>query len=234
MLVPYAKSGSIKKLATELSSRLGYKVFRVSKERIRNRLGFLWPIPKNKLEQLTLLSNANVPTVEYTSDVTVARQWIADGDIVLCRTLLSSHSGKGIVVAEEESQLVPCRLYTKYFKKKKEFRVHILNGSVIDVQEKRKKRLDGLAHDPRIRNHLTGYIYARDNVAEPEGLRGLAVSAAAAIGYTSGGVDIAYNQHYNQMKVLEMNTTPGMEGRTLQIWADAIINWKDSHAMRSL
>src|SRR3546814_19093490 len=43
---------------------------------------------------------------------------------IVCRTVLSGHSGVGIVIADNRDDLVPANLYVKYVKKKEEYRVH--------------------------------------------------------------------------------------------------------------
>src|SRR3546814_4059300 len=42
---------------------------------------------------------------------------------IVCRTVLSGHSGVGIVIADNRDDLVPANLYVKYVKKKEEYRV---------------------------------------------------------------------------------------------------------------
>src|ERR1700693_1435258 len=70
--------------------------------------------------------------------------WTTDKDVagtygtVVCRTVLNGHSGRGIVVADSPEAVVDAPLYTGYIKKISEFRVHVVNGEVIDVQQKKK------------------------------------------------------------------------------------------------
>jgi glutathione synthase/RimK-type ligase-like ATP-grasp enzyme len=139
--------------------------------------------------------------------------------------LLRGSEGRGIVVAETAAQMVAAPLYTKYVKKKREFRVHVLNGQVIDVQEKRRRREFDGERDTRIRNLANGYVFCRDGITVPPGLSDLAISATVALGYNLGAVDIAFNEHHNRLVVLEVNSTPGMEGTTLEKYATAIVEW---------
>jgi glutathione synthase/RimK-type ligase-like ATP-grasp enzyme len=62
-------------------------------------------------------------------------------------------------------------------------------------------------------------------VVEPTGLRDLAVRATAALGYSLGAVDIAFNEHHNQLVVFEVNAAPGMQGSTLENYANTIVEW---------
>lgn len=157
---------------------------------------------------------------DWCEDIDTARKWIEGGSTVVCRTLLTSHSGNGIVVAETPEQLVKCLLYTKYVKKKKEFRVHVFNGSVIDVQEKRKR--PGVESNPKIRNLANGWVYCKENIKEPDSLRETAIKVIKASNLTFGAVDIIWNEKENRCYVLEVNCAPGLEGTTIESYGVAI------------
>lgn len=224
VLVPN-KMGSrgAKALAETLSEKLGYKVLRVKPERVRGRPFFRLHAGLDKLTQLNRFNENNVSCPEYTNSRDTAVSWIRDGSAVMCRTLLRASEGRGIVVAETEEQLVNAPLYTRYVPKKQEFRVHVLNGQVIDVQMKKKRRGFEDERNTKIRNLANGYVFCRDGISEPEDLRRLAIRATASLGYTLGAVDIAYNVKRNQLVVLEVNANPGMQGATLENYANAIL-----------
>ena len=224
VLVPNnPKSKAAKLLANTLSEHLGYKVWRVSPWRVRNRKAFVFPKGTDKLTQLTLFNHNEIPCPEFTRDIATASSWTADGDTVICRRLLRGSEGRGIVVAETPEQVVPAPLYTKYVKKKAEYRVHVIDGEAIDVQQKKKKRdFDKDARDTKIRNTANGYVFCRDGINPPDGIRELAVRAVTCLGYRIGGVDIAYNEKRGSLIVLEVNANPGMEGTTLDNYASCI------------
>lgn len=218
-------SRSAKALAGVLSEKIGHKVFRVRPGDIRGRVAFQLREGTDKLTQFRRFQEHGISCPEWTTDHSTARSWLVDRGAVVCRTLLRGSEGRGIVVAETPEQLVQAPLYTRYIKKKKEFRVHVLNGEVIDVQEKRRKaEFDG-ERDARIRNVANGYVFCRGDIVEPEQLRPLALAATAALGYGMGAVDIGFNERSNTCFVLEVNSTPGMEGTTLQKYSDAIVRW---------
>jgi glutathione synthase/RimK-type ligase-like ATP-grasp enzyme len=216
-------SQSAKRLAVTLSTKLGYKVFRVPANRVRGRTPFQLLPGTDKLTQLNKFNTNEVSCPEYTRDRGVAAEWIDSGASVVCRTLLRASEGRGIVVAETKEQLINAPLYTKYVPKKEEYRVHVLDGAVIDVQIKRKKRGFENERDTKIRNLANGYVFCRDGITEPPALRPLAVAATRALGYRLGAVDIARNVKRDKLVVLEVNANPGMQGTTLEKYADQII-----------
>lgn len=226
VLVPNSKgSKSARLLADLLTQKLRHKVFRVAANRVNGRIPFVYSQALDKLQQFRRFADANVSCPEFTDSLATARNWAANGDVVVCRTLLRSSEGKGIVIAENRDQVVAAPLFTKYVKKKKEFRVHVLNGTVIDVQEKRKRRGGEDNGNVRIRNLANGYVFCRDGVVEPHNLRELALQAVRAVGYSLGAVDIVFNERSNTCYVLEVNACPGMQGTTLEVYANALANW---------
>ncbi len=181
----------------------------------------------NKLSAFQLFKNHSIPTPDFTTDVAVAQRWIQDNATVVCRTVLNGHSGRGIVLVDTVDKLVQAPLYTKYKKKRKEFRVHVFKNQVIDVAEKRKRKIEHRPpdFDGYIRNLANGWVFCRDNVTKPADLDGLAIAACNALGLDFGAVDIIWNERDNKCYVLEVNTAPGLQGTTLENYARAIYSW---------
>lgn len=225
VLVPNNRgSSAARDLAKVLSEKVGHKVWLVRPDRIGHRTPFMLRSGTDKLTQLQRFENAGVAHPIYTTDRRVAVSWLPDTPVV-CRTVLHGSQGVGIIIGEDERSVVDAPLYTQYFKKKREYRVHVLNGEVIDVQEKRARAgFDG-KRDTRIRNLANGYVFCRDAIVEPAGLRELAIRATQSLDYALGAVDIAYNEHHDNLVVFEVNSNPGMQGTTLQKYADAITTW---------
>jgi glutathione synthase/RimK-type ligase-like ATP-grasp enzyme len=163
---------------------------------------------------------------QFTTELDTAKQWIQDGQVVVCRRTLSGHSGAGIVLAKTVDELVAAPLYVVYVRKQKEFRVHVAFGEVIDVQEKRKRQEVAKEDvDFQIRNHQTGWVYCREDIVEPNGLRELALAATKKIGLEFSAVDIIWNEKSNTCYCLELNTAPGLEGTTVERYADAFVRY---------
>lgn len=176
---------------------------------------------KRSFFQEVAQGNCRIP--DWTCDPNVARQWIDQGAIVVARTILNGHSGAGIEILELGRPFVEAPLYTKYVKKEKEFRVHFAFGSQIDVQRK-IKRPDFIGEPNwRVRNHQNGFIYVRDNIVVPQDVFTQALQAFTASGLDFGAVDVIWNEYEQKAYVLEINTAPGITGRSVQGYKEAFL-----------
>lgn len=177
----------------------------------------------NKLSTFEAFRN-DVPRPDWTTDRNVARGWFDhEGAKVVCRTLLNASEGRGIVIARNADELVNAPLYVKFFAKRDEFRFHIFNGEIIDVAQKRLRNgaRDNPNRNPYVRNTANGWIFAHNDVHYPDAAREAALQAVRALGLSFGAVDLAVNDR-GTVKVFEVNTAPGIEGQTIQRYADAI------------
>lgn len=187
-----------------------------------------WGVPTGgKIRQLTDLAAADVSVVTTSVNREDAEQWIEEGSRVVCRTILNGHGGAGIVLASTVEELVDAPLYTKYTKKKREFRIHVVLGGdeVIgfSVREKRR-RADwqemGEQFNKFIRNHDNGWVFAatlREDM--PVGVVDTAVAAVRALGLKMGAVDCGWHPDSDTV-VYEVNTAPGCDDVTAQWYAD--------------
>jgi len=179
----------------------------------------------NKLLTFVALKEESVSTPEWTQSPETADKWITqEGCRVYGRKNLTGHSGQGIVILEEELTMPRdlCPLYTKATKAKYEYRIHVMDGEVIDQQQK-KKREGHEGGTVGIRNHANGWVFAREGVTVPEVVREQAIKAVQALGLDFGAVDVGYNELNGKAFVYEVNTAPGLEGTTLQRYAEGII-----------
>lgn len=139
---------------------------------------------------------------------------------IVCRTILNGHSGAGIVIANTRDELVPCRLYVQYKKKKHEYRIHLgwTEGRGI-VQIDAQKKVIPAGTEPlntQVRNHGNGYIYARENIVIPNSVMSVARQCFEELSLDFCAVDVIYNEYYDKAYVLEVNTAPGLEGQTVE------------------
>lgn len=180
---------------------------------VTNKLKFF-----RRVSDLDVENRPRIP--HWTQNKEEALGWIQDGKVAFARTKLTGHSGEGIVILENEQDVVSIAdntLIVKYVPKKREFRLHFFEGEVFDIQEKKRSR-DVPEEDVnwRIRSHGNGFIYSRNDMDEvPADVRSQADKTIGCLALTFGAIDIIYNQHHNEAWVLEVNSAPGLEGTTL-------------------
>ena len=175
-------------------------------------------VASNKLRSFEAFRAADVSIPDFWTDRAAIP---ADAYPIVCRTVLSGHSGAGIVIADKAEALVAAPLYVRYVPKQDEYRIHVFQGNVIATQRK-ARRLDVENPNWRVRNHGNGFIFARDGIVAPESVVLAAVSACAALGLDFGGVDVVWNERRQAAYVLEINTACGLEGATVDDYATAI------------
>lgn len=178
----------------------------------------------NKLHYMQALTPQleNLIPLWATSKAT-AEKWIREGFKVYCRTLLSSKEGKGIVVASTVDELVNAPLYTCQFKHAREYRVHIVNGKVIKLVQKRKR--NGSNANPLIRSNNDWVFSVNLGGTEREHVvvRETSLRVFSALGIDFGALDVLYSVKQNRAIVLECNTAPGVDNATAKVYAEAFL-----------
>jgi glutathione synthase/RimK-type ligase-like ATP-grasp enzyme len=171
----------------------------------------------NKLKAFEKFKAANISTPLWTTDKAEAANW---GHTLFARTKLQGHSGEGIVVVPKGEDIPDAPLYTFYIFKEREYRVHVCDGKVIDTVRKiRDPQKD--VKSWKIRSHENGFIFARECVVPSNERDKLAIKAVQALGLDFGAVDIIEDQDGTPY-VLEVNTAPGLEGKTVHVYSEAL------------
>lgn len=185
-----------------------------------NKLSFFNLITKRNKDVAPLV---NIP--EYTTDAAVARGWLDNKEIVVCRTQLRANGGDGIVIAKAVGDIVDAPLYVKYIPKLREYRVHVVGGVAIDMQRKVCKPGEA----PKcwqVRSHDNGFIFQRgmDGIdqAELNIVKQQATLATLSAKLDFAGVDVIWNEKQKMAYVLEVNTAPGIEEQTVRNYAAAL------------
>ncbi|AJT60754.1 putative ATP grasp protein [Citrobacter phage CVT22] len=176
----------------------------------------------NKLKSFELFKENNVSIPPFFTTREEAEEAIQQGACIVCRTILSGHSGAGIVIADNVDELVKAPLYVTYIPKKHEYRYHVFMGKVIDVQ--RKARNKDVADEDvnwKVRNHDNGFIFMREGVVADERASEQAILAVQSLGLDFGAVDIIWNEKQDKYFVLEVNSAPGLTGTTLDNYVAA-------------
>lgn len=172
----------------------------------------------NKLLTMQHLDDNNVAMPDYTTNKEEALHWLERGSKVFCRTKLTGHSGEGIVIAEDIGDLVDAPLYTRWMRIKDEYRVHVFEGEVLDVQRKaRKREVPDEDVNWKVRNLEGGFIFARADIAPPQDVLEQSIKAVEALGLDFGAVDVITSKYNPDVcAVLEVNTACGLMGTTLE------------------
>lgn len=187
---------------------------------------------QSKQQTLALIGSNGVPHV--TTKEEVAYRVGVLGETYVARTLDRGSSGEGITLVTPEVLLggsIPtAKVYTKAINKRREYRVHIgyVNGSYRIIDVTRKIRRPGVddTDRPFVWNHDNDFIFVRTGVNRrtiPNDLIARARESVARLGLVFGAVDIVVERGGRladaRSYVLEVNTSPGMEGTTLERYA---------------
>jgi len=225
LLCKNLKSESAKRLAINLSEALGYKILRVSKE-VANREYIRYGDQKDKLTQYQYFreNKLNFPWF-HTSKLDAQRFMEVKNCSIVCRTLLRAKSGKGIVIADIAERLVEAPVYVAYQKKTNEYRVNLFKDEVVCVREKRLKTgyIKPEGRDGRVRSHNNGYVFCEPLQALPEHVIEMSKKAAKITTSDIIGVDLAYHKPTDYWFLLEVNSAPGMEGKTIEQYTEVIL-----------
>lgn len=184
-------------------------------------------IAANKRDWFNATAHQGQYMVEYCMDRRAARCWQLDGFDVIERHVLRGHSGAGIVLRRPDEELEVAPLYTKRFQARSEYRLHMLGGSNPEVFLARRKGLrrgvDNTYASHRIRTHTNGFVFCAVEVHE---VPCNALLAAKRVMRESmldiAAVDVLYNENMDRARVVEINTAPGIEGSTLDVYAEEI------------
>ena len=187
----------------------------------------------NKLNSFRLFEEHKVPCVTWTDDSTVANDWLEMEKRVFVRHQVAGKKGQGIEIVEAGARGLPnAPLYTLEFKKNNEHRVHVFNGKVIDVTQKKrmstaKVEQRGYERNKDVRNKANGWVFAHENILWDESLGALAIAATKAVGLDFCGVDILSRWTKDgkllEAVVCEVNSAPGMsKKKTFDAYINAI------------
>jgi len=221
------KSASLKLIAQGLSTRLKRgKIFRTTKPSLI-RKQFKYGQSVDKLTQYQWYKANDIPALEFTANPNDVVDWLNENSTVFGRKYLNSSCGKGIVVIEPETddQIPICPVYTKYKKKKREFRVHVFKDEVVNVTEKKRRKGFEGERDTKIRNLANGYVFVQQVDDIPNGLQELALRAAKVSYSDFRGVDIGYNEKKNELFVIEVNSAPGIQGTNVEKYLDEMVKY---------
>jgi hypothetical protein len=177
---------------------------------------------------VSLHLHPDIQCVPWTTSQNKAADWTTQGHQVFGRLKLASHSGKGIILCRTPEDVfnIKCELYTRYIPKKLEFRAHFAFGKVFHWQRKAmRKDRHYVPGDFLIRNWDHGFVFVSNELIIPEVVTEAAVTFAEISDIRFGAIDIIYTAATNKARILEVNTAPGIEGKTVDLYSEVFLSY---------
>lgn len=153
--------------------------------------------------------------------------WTSSKDIpaseypIVCRTTVTGQDGAGITIAKTPAEIVPAKLYTKFIKAQKEYRIHVGKGpkEVIEVLcVQRKGKLNGSTNPVTdIKTTSNDYVFVHGETA-PDVVLDAAKRVLKVIGTDFGGFDVLYDGA--DAYVLEVNSAPELGKTACEAYAE--------------
>lgn len=156
------------------------------------------------------------------------KESVDSSGIILARTSITGSSGSGIIVVRPTAPIPDAPLYVEYIPKLVEYRVHVVNGKVIFVQQKKRDSEAEQDKDQKlIRSYNNGWVFCPLELDEvSEEVKDAAVHAVNGLGLHFGACDIVIHRDTAKPYILECNTAPGIVSPTLlAAYQEAFETW---------
>lgn len=160
----------------------------------------------NKLQSLRTLEDAGVTVPPFSTNPNDL-EWPLLGR----ETEHARGSDINLILQQRDVDLTDNDFYVKYIPTKLEYRMHVANGEVFKVHEKRLRH--EAENHPYIRNHQNGWVFVDPRRREPD--HDLAVEALDALGLDFGAVDVIRGEDDVEY-VLEVNSAPSLDEANLR------------------
>ena len=157
---------------------------------------------------------------EWTTKKSEASKWYRDGNDVVCRDVLQGHSGEGLTVVNYDDEVIASQalptslLYTKYVKKRDEYRVHVMDGVAFFVQKKCVPLSRTEEVNYQVRNHSNGFVFTVQDLDPDESILLEGIKAVKALDLDFGAADVIWNERRQKATVIEVNTACSVSGAT--------------------
>lgn len=123
-----------------------------------------------------------------------------------------------LILQWRDAYLTDNDFFVEYIPTELEYRMHVVDGEVIKIHEKRKQS-DAPNH-PFIRNSETGYIFMEPRETPPPDQ--LAIDAVGALSLDFGAVDVIREEGTGDHYVLEVNSAPSLDEANMERYGSAI------------
>lgn len=173
-----------------------------------------------KYQALERLADNGVNVPRHTQDS--SKVGPSDDDYITYPALgrASSHArGTDIelILQQRDIYLTDNHHYVDYIPTELEYRMHVFDGEIVKIHEKRKRR--EADNHPYIRNNETGYVFLNPREEPPD--ESLAINAVETLGLDFGAVDVIRAEESGEEYVLEVNTAPSLDENNLRRYGDA-------------
>jgi hypothetical protein len=138
-------------------------------------------------------------------------------------------------------QFIEAPLYTRYYPKTHEFRVHVWRDQIIDFTQKKLKGGPNDSANRLVRSHDNGWVHCHDNLsigsADQESMGRSCAMAVSGLGLDFGAVDVLAIlndsetgvRNLKSFVICEVNTGPGLENnKTIEAYTKAILQEKNN------
>jgi hypothetical protein len=159
---------------------------------------------------------------EWTTDMEVAKGY----SVCVERHLLASSEGAGIRIVKQGEALQPAPLYIKYINKTDEYRLHVFKNPqgefYVGFHQKKVARQPTAITNWKVRNTANGFFFQQNGYEVPAVVSETALDLVQQFFPTIDFValDVVYHRPSNSAYVLEGNTAPGLEGRSVQVYGE--------------
>lgn len=174
-----------------------------------------------------IFENDPYPVPEWTTDPEVAKRF----PIAVVRHVIDGSGGEGIELIPQGQEMPKAPLYTRYQKKTSEYRAHVFkvpDGFVIRHIQKKTAKADTVNPNFKIRNAENGFVFQQNGFDTPKAVYDLSLSFMKdyfpEIDFVA--LDVIFSKKEDRAWVLEGNTAPGLQGKTVQVYADYLLERK--------
>lgn len=174
----------------------------------------------------------------WTANKADAQTALNAGQTIVERHKLSGKSGEGIRIVEPGNNLQDAPLYVVYQKKTDEYRVHVFKSPAgefyVGHHQKKVAAPGAEIQEWKIRNHDNGFIFQQHGYELPDLVSSAALGlvrdyfseidfVALDVIYHDGRAPRAADRIEPVAKILEGNTAPGIEGTSVDKYAEFLL-----------
>lgn len=121
-----------------------------------------------------------------------------------------------LILQQRDAYLTDNHHFVDYIPTELEYRMHVIDGEVIKVHEKRQRH--EAENHAYIRNYETGYVFLNPRERPPAD--SIALDAVDALGLDFGAVDVIRAEESGDEYVLEVNSAPSLDENNLRRYGD--------------